>query len=89
MNAPRVPRLSQPRVGDLVAGITVALVLVPQSLAYASVAGVPPERGLLAALLPPLVGGVLGSSRYLHTGPTAMTALLTFGALSTDRKSVV
>lgn len=83
MNAPRVPRLSQPRVGDLVAGITVALVLVPQSLAYASVAGVPPERGLLAALLPPLVGGVLGSSRYLHTGPTAMTALLTFGALST------
>lgn len=83
MNTPRVPRLPRPRVGDLVAGITVALVLVPQSLAYASVAGLPPERGLLAALLPPLVGGVLGSSRYLHTGPTAMTALLTFGALST------
>lgn len=64
------------------AGATVALVLVPQSLAYASVAGLPPERGLLAALLPPVIGGLLGSSRYLHTGPTAMTALLTFGALS-------
>lgn len=78
-----MPHIPRPQTGDLVAGATVALVLVPQSLAYASVAGLPPERGLLAALLPPVVGGVLGSSRYLHTGPTAMTALLTFGALST------
>jgi len=60
----------------------VALILLPQSLAYANVAGMPAERGVLAALLPPAVAGLFGSSRYLQTGPTAIAALLTFGALS-------
>jgi SulP family sulfate permease len=77
----RVPPRSA-LVADTVAGASVALVLIPQSLAYAIVAGLPPDRGLLAALLPPLVGGLLASSRYLQTGPTAVTSLLTLGALA-------
>ena len=68
---------------DVVAGITVALVLVPQSLAYAQLAGLPPERGLYAAALPPMAAALVASSPYLQTGPVALTSLLTFGALST------
>jgi SulP family sulfate permease len=68
--------------GDLVAGITVALVLVPQAIAYADLAGMPPEQGLYAAGIPLLVAAPLASSPYLQTGPVALTAILTFGALS-------
>jgi SulP family sulfate permease len=60
----------------------VALVLIPQSLAYAELAGLPAYYGLYAAALPPLAAAFFASSRYLQTGPVAMTALLTFGALS-------
>lgn len=70
-------------LADAIAGASVALVLIPQSLAYAVVAGLPADRGLLAAVLPPIVGGLLASSRYLQTGPTAVTSLLTLGALAT------
>jgi SulP family sulfate permease len=66
---------------DLVAGITVALVLIPQSMAYAQLAGLPPHLGLYAALLPVAVGALWGSSRQLATGPVAMTALLTASAV--------
>jgi len=69
---------------DVIAGLTVALVLVPQSLAYAELAGMPPERGLYAATIALLVAAPLASSPYLQTGPVAVTALLTFGALSTQ-----
>ena len=68
--------------GDLIAGISVALILVPQSLAYAQVAGMPPVRGLYAAALPPLLAAFFASSPYLQTGPVALTALLSFGVLS-------
>ncbi len=71
-------------MADVLAGITVALVLVPQSLAYAELAGMPPERGLYAATIALLVAAPLASSRYLQTGPVAVTSLLTFGALSTQ-----
>ena len=67
---------------DLIAGLTVALVLVPQSLAYAELAGMPAERGLYAAAIPLLVAAPLACSPYLQTGPVAVTSLLTFGALS-------
>jgi sulfate permease, SulP family len=77
-----VPRGLDPRAGDLVAGITVALVLVPQSLAYAQLAGMPSYRGLYAAALPPIVAALFASSPYLQTGPVAITSLLAFGALS-------
>ncbi len=64
------------------AGISVAMVLVPQALAYATIAGVPPAYGLLAAVAAPIAGALVGSSPYLQTGPVAVTSLLTFGALS-------
>ncbi len=81
----RARRLSGPTASprDVVAGVSVALILIPQALAYAEIAGMPEVHGLYAAALPPLVAAFLASSPYLQTGPVAMTALLTFGALST------
>ena len=67
---------------DVVAGITVALVAIPQSLAYAQLAGVPPYYGLYAAFIPTIVGALFGSSGVLSTGPVAMTSLLTFASVS-------
>jgi len=67
---------------DLVAGITVSLVAIPQSLAYAQLAGVPPYYGLYAALLPSIVGALFGSSPQLSTGPVALTSLLTAASVA-------
>ncbi len=64
--------------------MSVAAVLLPQSLAYARLAGMPPEHGLLAAALPPLVAAFFACSPYLQTGPVALTSLLTYGALSSQ-----
>ena len=72
---------TKPVSGDFIAGITVALVLIPQSLAYARIAGLPSHVGLFAAALPPLLAALFVSSPYLQTGPVALTSLLTFGAL--------
>lgn len=74
--------VARPHRGDLVAGVSVALVLVPQSLAYAKIAGLDPMHGLYAAVAAPLAGALVGSSPYLQTGPVAVTSLLTFGALN-------
>ncbi len=68
--------------GDVVAGCTVAAYLVPQVMAYAEVAGLPPVTGLWAAMGPLLVYAVLGSSRQLSVGPESTTALLTATALA-------
>jgi len=73
--------MPKPSTGDLVAGISVALVALPQSLAYAEIAGMPPQYGLFASALPPILAALFVSSRYLQTGPVALTALLAFGAL--------
>jgi MFS superfamily sulfate permease-like transporter len=62
---------------DILAGLTVALVLIPQSLAYAELAGLPPYYGLYASFLPPLVAALFGSSHQLATGPVAVVSLLT------------
>ncbi len=67
---------------DLLAGLTVALVLIPQSMAYAQLAGMPSYYGLYAALLPVMVGALWGSSRQLSTGPVAIVALLSASALA-------
>ena len=75
-------KLPAPRLGDLIAGVSVALVLIPQSLAYAEIAGVPAYVGLFAAALPALLAAPFVSSPYLQTGPVTLTALLTFGALA-------
>ncbi len=67
---------------DLTSGITVALVAIPQSLAYAQLAGLPPYYGLYAALIPTIVGALFGSSGVLSTGPVAMTSLLTAASIA-------
>jgi SulP family sulfate permease len=82
------PFLGWPRVDtatlikDLVAGLTVALLVVPQSLAYAQLAGVPAYYGLYAAFIPSIIGVLFGSSALLSTGPVAMTSLLTAASVS-------
>ena len=68
---------------DLVAGLTVALVLVPQSMAYAQLAGLPPQHGLYASFLPVMIAALMGSSRQLGTGPVAVVSLLTAAAVPT------
>lgn len=80
---PGRPRRSWlPASGDLIAGIAVALVLIPQSLAYSELAGLPPIHGLYVAAVAPIAAAFIGSSPYLQTGPVAMTSLLTVGALA-------
>lgn len=66
---------------DLMAGITVALILVPQSMAYAQLAGLPVVYGLYASFLPVIVASLWGSSSQLHTGPVAMLSLMSAAAL--------
>jgi SulP family sulfate permease len=67
---------------DFLAGLTVALVLVPQSMAYAQLAGLPAYYGLYAAFLPVMVAALWGSSSQLGTGPVAVVSLLTASALT-------
>lgn len=62
---------------DATAGLTVALVMIPQALAYAKLAGLPPHIGLYCALLPTVVAALFGSCGQLSTGPVALTSLLT------------
>jgi MFS superfamily sulfate permease-like transporter len=66
---------------DLISGLTVALVLIPQSMAYAQLAGLPVYYGLYAAFLPPMVAALFGSSRQLATGPVAVVSLMTSASL--------
>ena len=66
---------------DFLAGATVGLVLVPQSMAYAQLAGLPAYYGLYAAFLPPLIAAAFGSSYQLATGPVAVVSLMTATAL--------
>lgn len=68
---------------DLVAGLTVGIVLVPQGMAYAMIAGLPPVYGLYAAFLPVLVYVFLGTSRQVGIGPVAMDSLLVAAGLGT------
>ena len=89
------PSASRPAVGvtawtgrratsrDLVAGVSVALLIIPQSMAYAELAGLPSIQGLYASTLPLIACGLFASCPYLQTGPVALTALLTHGSLVT------
>ena len=67
---------------DALAGLTVALVLIPQSMAYAQLAGLPAYYGLYAAFLPPMIAALFGSSRQLATGPVAVVSLMTSASLA-------
>ena len=66
---------------DVIAGITIAMILVPQSMAYASLAGLPVVYGLYASFLPVIVASLWGASRFLHTGPVAMLSLMSAAAI--------
>ncbi len=68
--------------GDVQAGLTVAVMLIPQGMAYALLAGVPPKMGLYASVVPLLVYAFLGTSRQLAVGPAAMISLLTGAAIA-------
>ncbi len=68
---------------DLLAGITVAILLIPQGMAYALIAGLPPVYGLYAALTPQIVYTIMGTSRQLAVGPVAMDSLLVAAGLGT------
>lgn len=69
--------------GDVLAGITVAIVLIPQGIAYALIAGLPPIYGLYAALVPQLMYAIFGSSRQVAIGPVAMDSLIVATGVST------
>ena len=62
---------------DLIAGLTLGVIAIPQSMAYALLANLPPQAGLYAAMVPPLVYALFGTSRALSIGPMALVALLT------------
>lgn len=67
---------------DLAAGLTVGAMLVPQAMAYALLAGLPPEVGLYAATVPVIIYALFGTSRQLAVGPVAIVSLLTASALA-------
>jgi sulfate permease, SulP family len=67
---------------DLSAGLIVAIMLVPQGMAYALLAGMPPIHGLYASTVPLIIYALFGTSRHLSVGPPALMALLTFASVS-------
>jgi SulP family sulfate permease len=67
---------------DVISGITVAVVLIPQAMAYAMLAGLPPVYGLYAATVTPLIAALWGSLRQLATGPIAIMSLLVLTSLT-------
>ncbi len=79
-----IPELKKSGVlqADIIAGVTVALILIPQSMAYAQLANLPAYYGLYASFLPVLIAALFGSSNQLMTGPVAVVSLLTASALA-------
>lgn len=69
--------------GDMSAGLTVGVMLIPQGMAYAMIAGMPPIYGLYAATLPLILYAIFGTSRHLAVGPVAMVSLLTAAGIGT------
>jgi sulfate permease, SulP family len=67
---------------DLVSGLTVAIVVVPQAVAFASIAGMPPQYGLYAGMIPPIVAALFGSSWHLMSGPTTAASIVLLSSLS-------
>jgi SulP family sulfate permease len=67
---------------DIVAGITGALIVLPQGVAFATIAGMPPEYGLYAAMIPAIIAALFGSSWHLVSGPTTAISIAVFAAMS-------
>ncbi len=72
----------QTAINDLVVSLIVSIMLVPQSLAYAQLAGLPPEVGLYASMAPLILYAIFGTSRSLSVGPVAVTSLMTLAAVA-------
>ena len=68
--------------GDVIAGLTVGIMLIPQGMAYAMIAGLPPVFGLYASLIPQIIYAIMGTSRQLAVGPVAMDSLLVASGLA-------
>ena len=68
---------------DLLAAVVVTILLVPQCLAYALLAGLPPQLGIYASIFPLVAYALLGSSNYLNVGPTAVISLMTAACIAT------
>ena len=68
--------------GDLMAGLTGAVVVLPQGVAFATIAGMPPEYGLYAGMVPAIVAALFGSSWHLVSGPTTAASIVLLGSLS-------
>jgi len=68
--------------GDLIAGLTGAVVVLPQGVAFATIAGMPPEYGLYAGIVPAIVAALWGSSWHLVSGPTTAASIVVFSSLS-------
>src|SRR5574342_184855 len=77
---PRVDRGSLR--ADLVAGLTGSFVVLPQGVAFATIAGLPPEYGLYTAMVPAVVAALFGSSWHLVSGPTTAISIVVFAAVS-------
>jgi sulfate permease, SulP family len=73
---------SHTMVNDLVVALIVSIMLIPQSLAYAQLAGLPPEVGLYASMAPLILYAIFGTSRSLSVGPVAVTSLMTLAAVA-------
>jgi SulP family sulfate permease len=69
-------------ISDLIVGVIVTMMLIPQSLAYAQLAGLPPEVGLYASIAPLILYAIFGTSRTLAVGPVAVASLMTAAAVS-------
>ncbi len=67
---------------DFIAAIIVVILLIPQSMGYALLAGLPAQAGIYAAIFPAMAYGILGTSRFLSVGPVAMTSLMTLSTIS-------
>ena len=74
---------------DLFAGIITAILLVPQGIAYAILAGLPPQLGLYASILPPVLYALFGTSRTLSVGPVSIAAIMIASALNTPEISAL
>jgi SulP family sulfate permease len=67
---------------DLLAGLTGAMIVMPQGVAYAMIAGLPPEYGLYTAIIPAILAALFGSSNHLISGPTAALSVIVFSTIS-------
>ena len=74
---------------DFFAGLTGAIIVLPQSVAFATIAGMPPEYGLYTAMVVPIIAALFGSSFHLVSGPTTAISIVVFAAVSKYAAQVV